>query len=212
MAVAERVVELEAPLEAQESFAQEKTRGRVIEFDPSRTPSHGSLADAEPGAVELPRTWLYDGIEVNEHVKAALSRRRAAHMPLPMEDVCLPVKALPNRSVRRAADPRSGRKFAERVFTGIVMVLLIYIGWGAHSALRQTGYDAEKALTQQQQLANENRHLRVDYAERNDPTRILRMATEQGFVVPQAAQVAWQTSPAAAEPDGSRVVRAAAER
>lgn len=204
MAVAQRVEELDA----QFGIAEEKPRGTVIEFDPTLTAARGTLPGEEPEPAEMPEVWLYDGIEANDRVKAALSRRRAAHMPLPMEDVYLPMKTVGNRGVRRAADPASAHTLLKRVGVGVFLVLLVYAGWGAHSALRQTGYDTEEALTSQQKLADENRRLHVDYAERNDPTRILRMATEEGFVVPQAAQVAWQDGPAAREREGSRVARA----
>lgn len=204
MALAQRVEELQAPI----SIAEEKPRGTVIEFDPSRMAVRGTLPDTSSAPEQMPEFWLYDGIEANDRVKAALSRRRAAHMPLPMEDVCLPAKQLANRGVRRAADPGSARKLFKRVLSGALLVLLVYAGWGAHSALRQTGYDKETELTRQQQLADENRRLHVDYAQRNDPTRILRMATEEGFVVPQAAQVAWQGVPLASESERPRVAMA----
>src|ERR1700678_3045888 len=105
------------------------------------------------------------------------------------------VKHIDNSRIVKADDPERRREM--RVFTitmSILFVLVMVYVWQHFSAI-EIGYQVETQKQQVEQLAEENRQLRLSEAQLTDPGRIGQIARQLGLDAPQPGQVV--------RPDGS---------
>ena len=119
-------------------------------------------------------------------------QRRARRGPTP--EVFF-TKHIDNSRIVKADDPerrREMRTFASTV--GLLFVLVMVFVWQHLSAI-EVGYQIERQKTQVEQLAEENRQLRLTEAQLSDPGRIDQIARQLGMDAPQPGQVI--------RPDGS---------
>ena len=87
-----------SPLELEEKHSN------VVVFDPNGQASRGWSLASESVGPEPASGFTYDGVRAGRAIRTGLSRRSAASRPLPMEQVCLYVKAIDNSGVRRRTD------------------------------------------------------------------------------------------------------------
>lgn len=119
-------------------------------------------------------------------------QRRARRGPTP--EVFF-AKHIDNSRIVKADDlerRREMRTFAATM--GLLFVLVMVYGWQHFSAI-EIGYKIETQKAQVEQMAEQNRQLRLTEAQLSDPGRIDQIAQQLGLGAPQAGQVV--------RPDGS---------
>jgi cell division protein FtsL len=121
-------------------------------------------------------------------------QRRARRGPTP--EVFF-TKHIDNTRIVKADDPERRREMRTFAATmGLLFVLVMVYVWQHFSAI-EVGYQIERQKTTVEQLAEENRQLRLTEAELSDPGRIDQIARQLGMDAPQPGQVI--------RPDGSTV-------
>jgi cell division protein FtsL len=121
-------------------------------------------------------------------------QRRARRGPTP--EVFF-TKHIDNTRIIKADDPERRREMRTFAATmGLLFVLVMVYVWQHFSAI-EVGYQIERQKTTVEQLAEENRQLRLTEAELSDPGRIDQIARQLGMDAPQPGQVI--------RPDGSAV-------
>jgi len=104
-------------------------------------------------------------------------------------------KHIDNTRIVKADDPERRREMRTFAATmGLLFVLAMVYVWQHFSAI-EVGYKIERQKTQVEQLAEENRQLRLSEAQLSDPGRIDQIARQLGMDAPQPGQVI--------RPDGS---------
>jgi len=104
-------------------------------------------------------------------------------------------KYIDNTRIVKADDPERRREMRTFAATmGLLFVLAMVYVWQHFSAI-EVGYKIERQKTQVEQLAEENRQLRLSEAQLSDPGRIDQIARQLGMNMPQPGQVI--------RPDGS---------
>ena len=110
-------------------------------------------------------------------------------------------KHIDNSRIVKADDPERRREMRTFAATmGLLFVLVMVYVWQHFSAI-EVGYQIERQKTQVEQLAEENRQLRLTEAQLSDPGRIDQIARQMGMDAPQPGQVV--------RPDGSMAKGAA---
>lgn len=121
-------------------------------------------------------------------------QRRARRGPTP--EVFF-TKHIDNTRIVKADDPERRREMRTFAATmGLLFVLVMVYVWQHFSAI-EVGYQIERQKTTVEQLAEENRQLRLTEAQLSDPGRIDQIARQLGMDAPQPGQVI--------RPDGSAV-------
>lgn len=121
-------------------------------------------------------------------------QRRARRGPTP--EVFF-TKHIDNTRIVKADDPERRREMRTFAATmGLLFVLVMVYVWQHFSAI-EVGYQIERQKTSVEQLAEENRQLRLTEAQLSDPGRIDQIARQLGMDAPQPGQVV--------RPDGSAV-------
>lgn len=121
-------------------------------------------------------------------------QRRARRGPTP--EVFF-TKHIDNTRIVKADDPERRREMRTFAATmGLLFVLVMVYVWQHFSAI-EVGYQIERQKTTVEQLAEENRQLRLTEAELSDPGRIDQIARQLGMDAPQPGQII--------RPDGSTV-------
>ena len=121
-------------------------------------------------------------------------QRRARRGPTP--EVFF-TKHIDNSRIVKADDPERRREMRTFAATmGLLFVLVMVYVWQHFSAI-EVGYQIERQKTSVEQLAEENRQLRLTEAQLSDPGRIDQIARQLGMDAPQPGQVI--------RPDGSAV-------
>lgn len=121
-------------------------------------------------------------------------QRRARRGPTP--EVFF-TKHIDNSRIVKADDPERRREMRTFAATmGLLFVLVMVYVWQHFSAI-EVGYQIERQKTSVEQLAEENRQLRLTEAQLSDPGRIDQIARQLGMDAPQPGQVV--------RPDGSAV-------
>jgi cell division protein FtsL len=121
-------------------------------------------------------------------------QRRARRGPTP--EVFF-TKHIDNTRIVKADDPERRREMRTFAATmGLLFVLVMVYVWQHFSAI-EVGYQIERQKTGVEQLAEENRQLRLTEAQLSDPGRIDQIARQLGMDAPQPGQVI--------RPDGSAV-------
>lgn len=121
-------------------------------------------------------------------------QRRARRGPTP--EVFF-TKHLDNSRIVKADDPERRREMRTFAATmGLLFVLVMVYVWQHFSAI-EVGYQIERQKTSVEQLAEENRQLRLTEAQLSDPGRIDQIARQLGMEMPQPGQIV--------RPDGSAV-------
>jgi cell division protein FtsL len=106
-------------------------------------------------------------------------------------------KHIDNTRIVKADDPERRREMRTFAATmGLLFVLVMVYVWQHFSAI-EVGYQIERQKTQVEQMAEENRQLRLTEAQLSDPGRIDQIARQLGMDAPQPGQVV--------RPDGSAV-------
>ena len=119
-------------------------------------------------------------------------QRRARRGPTP--EVFF-TKHIDNTRIVKADDPERRREMRTFAATmGLLFVLVMVYVWQHFSAI-EVGYQIERQKTTVEQLAEENRQLRLTEAQLSDPGRIDQIARQLGMDAPQPGQVI--------RPDGS---------
>jgi hypothetical protein len=162
--------------------------GQVVEFDRRRSPA---VAGDSPRSARR-RGFVYDGARAGRALRAGLSQRAAACRPLPMEDVCLYMKAIDNSQLTIPADPRDRGAWMRLVGLGFLALILIVASHAPHTLLRQSGYRIEKLHQQHQAMAEINEQLKVRHAMMSDLRRVVELASEQGLADTPLERFAWQ--------------------
>jgi cell division protein FtsL len=104
-------------------------------------------------------------------------------------------KHIDNSRIVKADDPERRREMRTFAATmGLLFVLAMVYVWQHFSAI-EVGYQIERQKTQVNQLAEENRQLRLSEAQLSDPGRIDQIARQLGMDSPQPGQII--------RPDGS---------
>jgi len=121
-------------------------------------------------------------------------QRRARRGPTP--EVFF-TKHIDNSRIVKADDPERRREMRTFAATmGLLFVLVMVYVWQHFSAI-EVGYQIERQKTSVEQLAEENRQLRLTEAQLSDPGRIDQIARQLGMEMPQPGQIV--------RPDGSAV-------
>ena len=121
-------------------------------------------------------------------------QRRARRGPTP--EVFF-TKHIDNSRIVKADDPERRREMRTFATTmGLLFVLVMVYVWQHFSAI-EVGYQIERQKTSVEQLAEENRQLRLTEAQLSDPGRIDQIARQLGMEMPQPGQIV--------RPDGSAV-------
>ena len=175
-----------SPLESEEKH------GNVVVFDPNGQASRGWSFASESVEPEPASGFTYDGVRAGRAIRAGLSRRSAASRPLPMEQVCLYVKAIDNSGVRRRTDVAEKRIWTKVVALGFLMVGLVLLAYGPRSGIRESGYRLEKLEKQKHALVEINRQLRVREAMLSDLKRVSKLAADRGLSAPPPDRFDWQ--------------------
>ena len=173
-----------SPLESEEKH------GNVVVFDPNGQASRGWSLASE--SVEPASGFTYDGVRAGRAIRAGLSRRSATSRPLPMEQVCLYVKAIDNSGVRRRTDVAEKRIWTKVVALGFLIMGLVLLAYGPRSGIRESGYRLEKLEKQKQALVEINRQLRVREAMLSDLKRVSKLAADRGLSAPPPDRFDWQ--------------------
>jgi cell division protein FtsL len=106
-------------------------------------------------------------------------------------------KHIDNTRIVKADDPERRREMRTFAATmGLLFVLVMVYVWQHFSAI-EVGYQIERQKTQVEQMAEENRQLRLTEAQLSDPGRIDQIARQLGMDAPQPGQIV--------RPDGSTV-------
>lgn len=106
-------------------------------------------------------------------------------------------KHIDNSRIVKADDPERRREMRTFAATmGLLFVLVMVYVWQHFSAI-EVGYQIERQKTSVEQLAEENRQLRLTEAQLSDPGRIDQIARQLGMAMPQPGQIV--------RPDGSTV-------
>lgn len=98
-------------------------------------------------------------------------------------------KTIDNSRVVKVSDPRRKREI--RMFSASVaalFLLVLFYAWQHFSAV-QYGYKIEAQKTQLDQLAEQNRSLKLEEAGLRDPGRIDTLARQMGLESPQPGQM-----------------------
>ncbi len=129
-------------------------------------------------------------------------RRRGARTP----EFYFP-KSFDNSRLVKAPDPARARQI--RFFSYAISILfsLTMLYGLQHFSAIESGYRVESEKQSLEQLREENRQLRLSEAQLTDPSRIDRLAREQGLVEPQPSQV---IQPAAASDNSAPALAMAA--
>ena len=110
-------------------------------------------------------------------------------------------KHIDNSRIVKADDPERRREMRTFAATmGLLFVLVMVYVWQHFSAI-EVGYKIERQKTQVEQLAEQNRQLRLTEAQLSNPGRIDQIARQMGMDAPQPGQVI--------RPDGSMAKGAA---
>ena len=140
----------------------------------------------------------FAGTQAQSHVQRNREllelQRRARRGPTP--EVFF-TKHIDNSRIVKADDPE--RRHEMRTFAatmGLLFVLVMVYVWQHFSAI-EVGYQIERQKTQVEQMAEENRQLRLTEAQLSDPGRIDQIARQLGMDTPQPGQFV--------RPDGSTV-------
>jgi len=104
-------------------------------------------------------------------------------------------KHIDNSRIVKADDPERRREMRTFAATcGLLFVLVMVYVWQHFSAI-EIGYQIERQKTQVDQMAEQNRQMRLTEAQLSDPRRIDEIARQLGMDAPQPGQVV--------RPDGS---------
>jgi cell division protein FtsL len=98
-------------------------------------------------------------------------------------------KSFDNSRLVKAPDPARVRQI--RLFSAAIIILfsLTMLYGLQHFSAIESGYRVESEKQALEQLREENRQLRLNEAQLTDPSRIDRLAREQGLVEPQPGQM-----------------------
>jgi len=134
---------------------------------------------------EVGKSW---GARVDERNAGLLAqqalRRRGTRTP----EFYFP-KNIDNSRLVKAPDPARARQIS--IFSMAVTVLfsLTMLYGMQHVSAIKSGYSIEAEKQMREQLREENRQLRLSEAQLTDPSRIDRIAREQGLAEPQPGQM-----------------------
>jgi cell division protein FtsL len=111
-------------------------------------------------------------------------RRRGARTP----EFYFP-KSFDNSRLVKAPDPARIRQI--RLFSAAIIILfsLTMLYGLQHFSAIESGYKVESEKQSLEQLREDNRQLRLSEAQLTDPSRIDRLAREQGLAEPQPGQI-----------------------
>jgi cell division protein FtsL len=134
---------------------------------------------------EMGKSW---GARVDERNAGLLAqqalRRRGTRTP----EFYFP-KNIDNSRLVKAPDPARARQIS--IFSMAITILfsLTMLYGMQHVSAIKSGYSIEAQKQMREQLREENRQLRLSEAQLTDPSRIDRIAREQGLAEPQPGQM-----------------------
>jgi cell division protein FtsL len=134
---------------------------------------------------EVGKSW---GARVDERNAGLLAqqalRRRGTRTP----EFYFP-KNIDNSRLVKAPDPARARQIS--IFSMAITILfsLTMLYGMQHVSAIKSGYSIEAQKQMREQLREENRQLRLSEAQLTDPSRIDRIAREQGLAEPQPGQM-----------------------
>jgi len=98
-------------------------------------------------------------------------------------------KHFDNSRIVKAPDPAQARQMHRFSFSIVVFLSLTMLYGFQHFSAIEGGYRVESQKQLLDQLSEENRQLRLVEAQLTEPTRIDRLAREQGLAAPEPGQI-----------------------
>jgi cell division protein FtsL len=146
--------------------------------------------------LETGRSWSARVEERNTELLALQpARRRGSRTP-----EFYFARQIDNSRLVKAPDPARPRQIRLFSITTSILFLLTMVYGLQHFSAIESGYRVESAKQIREQLREENRQLRLSEAQLTDPSRIDRLAREQGFAEPQPGQIVLPASTPDAAP------------
>jgi len=134
---------------------------------------------------EAGRSWGARIDELNAGLMAQQAlRRRGTRTP----EFYFP-KNIDNSRLVKAHDPARGKQISIFMMAVTILFAFTMIYGIQHVSAIKSGYSIEAQKQMREQLREENRQLRLSEAQLTDPSRIDRIAREQGLAEPQPGQM-----------------------